>query len=274
MSRACDRAPTLLKAMGKEPCPSKIHFARCVTQVEGRPDKVTWKCDHCGKHVISGAFRAANARIHLAAEKTNGVCSILCDSTDDHAEGRRQEFRKLIKELERKREEKSRKRKQQLYRLEQRNAKLVSDVEFVKTKRAKLQQPKLEQFLKKNDSTAADVAVAQWALAHDIPPNAMQGPYWRQMNKKLAQVSPSYSPMYPRKIFSDMLPQLKSVTDKELVDHLKHRPTVGRTLTGDGATKQVPLINFLVHVPGKGVKLCEITDCSGHMKEGGVKDAM
>ena len=88
VSRACDRAPTLLKAMGKEPCPSKIHFARCVTQVEGRPDKVTWKCDHCGKHVISGAFRAANARIHLAAEKTNGVCSILCDSTDDHAEGR------------------------------------------------------------------------------------------------------------------------------------------------------------------------------------------
>ena len=41
LSCACDRAPTLLKAMGKEPCPSKIHFARCVTQVEGRPDKVT-----------------------------------------------------------------------------------------------------------------------------------------------------------------------------------------------------------------------------------------
>ena len=110
--------------MGKEPCPSKIHFARCVTQVEGRPDKVTWKCDHCGKHVISGAFRAANARIHLVAEKTNGVFSILCDSMDDHAEGRRQEFRKLIKTLANKKQEKARKRKQQLYRLDQRNEKL------------------------------------------------------------------------------------------------------------------------------------------------------
>ena len=74
LSRACAaRVPTLLKAMGKEACPSKIHFARCVTKVEGRPDKVTWKCEHCGKHVISGAFRAANARIHLAAEKTEFV---------------------------------------------------------------------------------------------------------------------------------------------------------------------------------------------------------
>ena len=78
----------------------------------------------------------------------------------------------------------------------------------------KLQQPKLEQFLKKNDSTALDLAVTQWALAHDLPPHAMQGPYWRQLNKKLAQVSPTYSPMYPRKIFSDMMPQLKAQTSQ------------------------------------------------------------
>lgn len=260
--------------MGKGACPSKDHFAKVVTQVEGRPDKITWRCDHCGKHVISGAFRAGNARIHLAAEKTNGVCSILCDATDDHAEGRKQQFRKLIQTLEEKKKERTRKRKQQIQRLEAREAKLASGVQFIKTKRAKLVQPKLKQFMKHNDATAADLAVAQWALAHDIAPNAMRGPYWRQMNKKLSAVSPSYSPMYPRKIYTEMLPQLKAMTDEELAIHLKHRPTVGRTLTGDGATKQVPLINFLVHVPGKGVKLCDITDCSGHMRSGGIKDAM
>ena len=69
--------------------------------------------------------------------------------------------------------------------------------------------------MKKNDATAADLAVAQWALTHDIPPHAMQGPYWRQLNQKLTQVSPPYSPMYPRKIFSAMLPQLKAVADKD-----------------------------------------------------------
>ena len=71
-----------------------------------------------------------------------------------------------------------------------------------------------------------------------------------------------------------MLPQLKAMAMKEVEEHLRHRPTVGRTLTGDGVTKGVPLINFLVHVPGKGVKLLAITDCTGHMSEGGTKNAL
>ena len=68
----------------------------------GRPAKVTWKCDHCGKHVISGQFKAAVARIHLAADKTNGICAKLCDGDDDHAEARREQFRKLISDLKKK----------------------------------------------------------------------------------------------------------------------------------------------------------------------------
>ena len=86
--------------MVRQACPSKAHFAKCETRVEGRPLKVTWKCDHCGEHVISGAtFKAAYARIHLAAEMTNGLCSNLCTANDDHAEGRQQQFRKIITDL-------------------------------------------------------------------------------------------------------------------------------------------------------------------------------
>ena len=64
------------------------------------------------------------------------------------------------------------------------------------------------------------------------------------------------------------------MSEHEIKIHLKQRPTIGRTLTGDGATKGVPLINFLVHVPGKGVKLLSIVDCTDHLAAGGIKDAM
>ena len=262
---------TFVRAMGKECCPSKHHFAKVVTAVEGRPSKVTWKCDHCGNHVISGVFKAAYARIHLAAKKSNGLCSNLCTATDDHANGRREQFRKLIVELAQRKKDKARKRKQQQNRFDQRD---VDAAAVSAQKKKKSSQPKLKEFLRLNDADAANHAVAQWVIAHDISPNALKGPYWQNMNKKLAKVSPCYKPMYPRKVFSEMLPKLKEMVKRKLQQHLAHRPSIGRTLTGDGATKQVPLINFLVYVPGKGVELVDVTDCSEHMSEGGTKDSM
>ena len=53
--------------------------------------------------------------------------------------------------------------------------------------------------------------------------------------------------------------------------HLQHNPAAGRTLTGDDVTKGVPLINFLVYVPGKGVALLDVQDCTDHMTEGDTK---
>ena len=136
-----------------------------------------------------------------------------------------------------------------------------------------MSQPTLKTFLKLEAGATADIAVSQWAIAHSIPPNVMKGPYWTRMNKSLRNVAPNYTPMYDKKLFEDMLPALKKMAETELDSHLKSRPDVGRTLTGDGATKGVPLINFLVHVPGKGVKLLDIIDCTDHLSEGGVKDA-
>lgn len=233
--------------------------------MEGRPSKVTWRCDHCGEHVISGdKFKPINARIHLAADKTYGICSNLCQSTDDHAKGRRTQFRALIKKLTKKKAEKTRKRRRQEARIQQR-------AQAAKKKR----QPKIGDSFKMESSEGADFAVAQWAVAHDIPANAMQGPYWKQLNVALSQVTPSYKAMNPQKLSKDMLPTLKSMAKDELSLHLKHAPNVGRTITGDGATKKgVPLLDFLVFVPGKGVALLEVNDCSEHIGEGGSKDAM
>ena len=235
--------------------------------------KVTWKCDHCGEHVIAGTcFKPAYARIHLAAESTNGLCSNLCAATDDHAGGRRFRFRKLIKELQERKEHNSRKRKQQDMRLAQRQ-KDASKTANAKKKLKKV-QPKLKDLLKSADCSAADFAVAQWTIAHDIPANALKGVYWKNLMRKLSSVSASYKPMNPQKLQKKMLPLLKEMAEQEQKSHLAHQPEAGRTLTGDGATKQVPLINFLVHVPGKGVTLLDVKDCTGHMAEGGTKDAL
>ena len=124
-------------------------------------------------------------------------------------------------------------------------------------------------------SDSANYAVAQWAIAHDIPANAMRGPYWKEMNAALSRVTPSYKAMHPQKLHKDMLPVLKKMADEELDKHLKHAPLAGRTVTGDGATKQgIPLLDFLVYVPGKGVALLQVGDCTEHIGEGGIKDAM
>ena len=125
-----------------------------------------------GEHVSSGEkFKPINARIHLAAERTYGICGNLCRATDDHARGRQQQFRTLIKKLAKKKAEKLRKHKQQDARIQQR-------ADASKKKR----QPKIGDSLKADASDAANFAVAQWAIAHDIPANALKGPYWRKMN--------------------------------------------------------------------------------------------
>ena len=216
--------------------------------------------------MISGEkFKPINARIHLAAEKTYGICGNLCKSTDDHAEGRQTEFRSLIRKLARKKSAKIRKRKQQ-------EARIKTRAEQAKKKKV---QPKIGEALKIESSDAANYSVAQWAIAHDIPANALRGPYWKEMTTALSRVTPAYKCMNPQKLNKDMLPTLKEMAEDEINKMLKHAPEAGRTITGDGATKQgVPLLDFLVHVPGKGIGLLEVIDCTDHIGEGGIKDAL
>ena len=92
-------------------------------------------------------------------------------------------------------------------RLEQR----LHDAQASRAKKTKLTQPKLKQLLKASDGESADLAVAQWAFAHDIPANALSGIYWKTMTKKLAQVSPMYKPMNPQKLQKKMLPLLLQI---------------------------------------------------------------
>ena len=238
--------------------------------MEGASPKVQWKCDHCQSIVFSGAqYRANIARIHLAASGSNGQCANLCTSKDSGAAERRLLFQSLIKKAEEKKAKRKRKLEQQAQRLVEREKQ--AGVNAMKRKK---HQVKIPEITKVTDAAAANLAVAQWAFAHSIPANVMRGPYWKRMNKTLSRVSPSYVPMSHVKLKKTMLHQVKELAVQEANKILAHNPEAGRTITGDGATKGVPLINFLAHVPGKGVTLLSVVDCSEHMAEGGVKDAM
>ena len=129
--------------------------------------------EHCDKCVFGGkTFKAGLARIHLAATSSNGLCSKLCSATDDSAVERQLFFQRLLQTLTEKRKNRRRKRKQQQARLDSREKEASAA-----GKRRKKKQYNLNTMLKTNDNMAADLAVAQWAIAHDIPHACMEGPY-------------------------------------------------------------------------------------------------
>jgi len=244
-----------------------------VETAEGRKDRIKWKCDHCNQFVFNGKqFRSHAARVHLAARSTNGTCANLCKATDENAAARHLEFRELIDKLKAEKKAKERQRQQVKRKLK---AAEVQILDNLNKKKKKKKQPTLGDLMKGNEATAADIAVAQWAIAHDIPAHALSGIFWKTMNQKLSKVAPNYTPVNPQKLNKTLLPMLKEAAVKQREAHLQHAPTVGRTLTGDGATKRkVPLINFLVNIPGKGIHLLDVTDYTGHMAAGGIKDAL
>jgi len=120
---------------------------------------------------MNGSFKAGTARAHLAATKKNGICAHICKGEDADAGKRQEYFRALITKVAEQKESKSRKRKQQCHRMDVFSQPAMSPSPSKKKKR----QPKLKAFLKEQDAAAADIAVAQWAIAHDISPNAMKG---------------------------------------------------------------------------------------------------
>ena len=258
---------------GRAPCRSRSHFVRCVEIVEGQKERVRWKCDHCEEFVFNGKqFRSRAARVHLAADKTDGTCSKLCTATDVKAVERRLEFQQLIAKLLDESKAKARKRKQEESQVKAAEVEILGNLN---KKKRKTKQCTLGDLFKGNEAKAADIAVAEWAIAHDIPANALSGIFWTTMNKKLAKVAPNYKPVNPQKLNKVLLPMLKEVAVARRQLNLSHAPTVGRTLTGDGATKRkVPLINFLVHIAGRGITLLDVTDCTDHMTAGGIKDAL
>ena len=97
---------------GRSSCKSRTHFVRCVESVEGKKDRVKWKCDHCNEYIFNDKqFRSNAARVHLAARSTNGTCVNLCRATDEDAVARHLEFRELIDKLKAEKKFQERKRK-------------------------------------------------------------------------------------------------------------------------------------------------------------------
>ena len=96
----------------------------------------------------------------MTAIKGNGLCSNLCDATDDGAKSRRAEFAAKIKEKESLKKERDRKRRYQDVRLQKQEDEEVQIVSG-KKKKSKMSQPKLKDLLKSNDVAAADLAVTK-----------------------------------------------------------------------------------------------------------------
>lgn len=101
---------------------------RCVEVVEGKGDRIRWKCDHCKEFIFNGGqYRAAAARIHLAAKTTNGTCSKLCTAEDEHAIARQLKFQKLIDKLKKGKTDRARKRKQQAIRAKEAEVQIIEN---------------------------------------------------------------------------------------------------------------------------------------------------
>ena len=88
-------------------------------------------------------------------------------------------------------------------------------------------------------AAAADIAVASWAIAHDIPANALKGVFWKNMNNKLTKVAVNYCPVNPQKLYKVLLPQLKKLVVQRTRNILatNHRLDVPSLATGQQRTK-------------------------------------
>ena len=98
------------------------------------------------------------------------------------------------------------------------------------------------------------------------------------MCQALKRARSQYTPPNSSTISGKLLDDLNDGAAEARAEAVKVDPDAqkgGRTVTGDAATLiGHPLIGLLVHVPGKGVQLLDIINCTGHMAAGGTKDAL
>ena len=126
-----------------------------------------------------------------------------------------------------------------------------------------------------SDNRTCDESVAKFIIANNIPPAVLESPEWKRMVTHLRNANSRWVATGRKKLTDKMLPAFKKRATKEMVAALKKNPKAGRTITGDGAKKaKTPLIDFLVFVPGAGVLLLDVIDCSLHLKQGGQKDGL
>ena len=125
----------------------------------------------------------------------------------------------------------------------------------------KQRQLTLHEATQVGDDAEADEAVASFLVGCDIAINNFDHCLFRKMLEKVAKAGPKWKCPNRKKVVEKIVPRLHARAKASCDELLKKNKQVGRTLTGDGATKRGrPLIDFLVQVPGSGVALLDVID--------------
>ena len=126
-----------------------------------------------------------------------------------------------------------------------------------------------------NAGARMDVAITDFLHSHLLPFSLAQDPKLIKIIDEARKLGPLYTPPNRNEIAGKYLDALYVTHWKEQMRTLiSEAHTFGITIFGDGATvKTIPLFNILAAGVNNPFALLDIADCTGHLAEGGKKDA-
>ena len=126
-----------------------------------------------------------------------------------------------------------------------------------------------------NAGARMDVAITDFLHSHLLPFSLAQDPKLIKIIDEARKLGLSYTPPHRNDISGKYLDALYVTHWKEQMKTLISEAHIfGITIFGDGATvKTIPLFNILAAGVNNPFALLDIADCTGHLAEGGKKDA-
>ena len=126
-----------------------------------------------------------------------------------------------------------------------------------------------------NAGARMDVAITDFLHSHLLPFSLAQDPKLIKIINEARKLGPLYTPPHRNAISGKYLDALYVTHWKEQMKTLISEAHIfGITIFGDGATvKTIPLFNILAAGVNNPFALLDIADCTGHLAEGGKKDA-
>ena len=126
-----------------------------------------------------------------------------------------------------------------------------------------------------NAGARMDVAITDFLHSHLLPFSLAQDPKLIKIIDEARKLGPLYTPPNRNEIAGKYLDALYVTHWKEQMRTLISEAHIfGITIFGDGATvKTIPLFNILAAGVNNPFALLDIADCTGHLAEGGKKDA-
>ena len=120
------------------------------------------------------------------------------------------------------------------------------------------------------------MAIADFIHSYGLNFSLAQKPKFRKILALARAVGSDYKPPSRNQVAGELLDlNYESYINSNISKLMKDADVYGVCLLGDGATvKRMPLINVLGSSPNNWATVLEIVDCSEHMRNGGIKDAI